>query len=86
MMRPADQVADTASSKPRREQYPTRDNQPIGETDWHVMCVADALICFHSLFAGRTDVYYAGANFLFYEEGNPKARVTPDAYVVKPVA
>ncbi len=29
----------------------------------------------------RPDVYVAGNNFLYYEEGNPKARVSPDCYV-----
>ena len=33
-------------------------------------------------YAGRPDVYVAGNNFVFWEEGNPKARISPDAYVV----
>jgi Uma2 family endonuclease len=30
----------------------------------------------------RPDVYVSGNNFIYYEEGNPRARVSPDAYVV----
>jgi len=33
-------------------------------------------------FRDRPDVYVAGNNFLYYKEGDPKARVSPDTYVV----
>jgi Uma2 family endonuclease len=54
----------------------------MAETDKHrrlMMYVIDALTVY---FDKRPDVYVAGNNFLFWEEGNPKARISPDVYVV----
>ncbi len=54
----------------------------MGETDKHVdvmMYVKTALLLY---FADRSDVYVSGNNFIYYEEGNPRARISPDAYVV----
>jgi Uma2 family endonuclease len=33
-------------------------------------------------FSGRRDVYISGNDFLYWEEGNPKARISPDVYAV----
>src|SRR5258708_33958100 len=33
-------------------------------------------------FSNRSDVYVAGNNFIYFEEGNSRARVSPDTYVV----
>jgi ABC-type multidrug transport system ATPase subunit len=33
-------------------------------------------------FDDRTDVVVSGNNFVYYDEGNPKGRVSPDCYVV----
>lgn len=66
----------------RRVVYPTRDGKPMAETDKHrrlMMYVIDALTVY---FADRSDVYVSGNNFVFWEEGNPRARISPDAYVV----
>ena len=35
-----------------------------------------------SLSRTRPDVYVSGNNFVYYEEGDPKKRVSPDCYVV----
>ena len=62
--------------------YPTRDGRPMGETDKHrdlMMYLIDALKVH---FMGQPDVYVSGNNFVFWEEGQPKSRVSPDAYVV----
>lgn len=71
------------SLRPRRVVYPVRDGKPMAETDKH----ADIMVyCKESLrlhFAPRAaDVYISGNNFVFWEEGNPKARVSPDVYAV----
>lgn len=66
----------------RRVFYPTSDGKPMAETDKHrrlMMYVIDALTVH---YMGRPDVYVAGNNFLFWEEGNLKARISPDVYVV----
>src|SRR5437588_12354675 len=68
--------------RPRRIYYPVRDGKPMAETDKH----ADLMIYYKEVLRARykhdENVYVSGNNFVFYEEGNPKARVSPDVYVV----
>lgn len=66
----------------RRVVYPERDGKPMGETDAHVQAIADAIKELQWFFRKRDDLYIAGNNFIYYEEGNPRARVSPDTYVV----
>jgi Uma2 family endonuclease len=54
----------------------------MAETDKHAELMMYARQALKTFFAGRPDVYVSGNNFLFWEEGNPKAHVSPDAYVV----
>src|SRR5579862_4559533 len=68
--------------KPQRITYPVSDGKPMAETDKHrelMLYFIEALIHF---LINRTQAYVSGNNFLFYEEGNPKARLSPDCYVV----
>jgi Uma2 family endonuclease len=62
--------------------YPCSDGKPMGETDAHVALIAESLLMLRAFFADRPAVYIAGNNFLYFEEGNPNARVSPDTYVV----
>jgi Uma2 family endonuclease len=68
--------------KPRRIHYPERDGKPMGETDRHILNIAWAIPALRLHFSVRSDVYVSGNNFIYYEEGNPRARVSPDTYVV----
>ena len=65
-------------------EYPCSDGQPMAETPIHGECmmyVTYALrLCFRK--RGRDDVYVGMNNFLYYEQGNPRAVVAPDVYVV----
>ncbi len=72
----------TPSRPPRRVVYPTSDEKPMAETDKHAELMMYARQALKTYFNDRPDVYVSGNNFVFYEEGNPKARVSPDAYVV----
>ena len=66
--------------------YPESDGKPMAETDVHrdeAVALVDALR-WH--FRDDRHVYVAGNNFLYYEEGNPKAVVSPDVYVVRGVS
>ena len=72
----------TVAAAPRPIEYPTRDGRPMAETDKHAELMFYFRGALKTYFAGRTDVYVAGNNFVFWEEGNPKARISPDAYVV----
>ena len=64
--------------------YPCSDGQPMAETAIHgesMMYVTSAL---RRWFAkrGSADVWVGMNNFLYYEQGNPRAVVAPDVYVV----
>jgi len=61
--------------------YPESDGEPMGETDRHI----DEMIALREALKGRyedvEDVYVAGNVLLYYEEGNPASRFSPDVLV-----
>jgi len=61
--------------------YPTSDGKPMGETETHVIQLAQLLECLRTYFASEPDVYVSGNNMMYYEEGNPRKKVCPDIYV-----
>ena len=63
-------------------EYPGSDGKPMGETLIHGRCIHDVLDALYGFFAERSDVLVAGDNFIYYEEGNPRASVVPDVFVV----
>ena len=63
-------------------EYPVRDGKPVGETDAHVDLTLIGKDVLRNFFRDRPDVYVSGNNFIYFEEGNPRARVSPDGYVV----
>ncbi len=74
-------MAFTADKK-RRVFYPDSDGKPFAEGDRHFRVMAYLINGLRMHFNDREDVYVSGNNFLYYEEGNSKARVSPDTYVV----
>ncbi len=66
--------------------YPERDDEPLGETDAHALETSNLFSTLLMFFRKNTQVYVAMDNFLYYEEGNPKACISPDVYVVKGVS
>jgi Uma2 family endonuclease len=63
--------------------YPTGDGKPMAETDLHVQTILNMIAALQLHFQDRAeDVYVAGNNFLFWSEGEPRRRVSPDTYVV----
>ncbi|MEB3289368.1 MAG: Uma2 family endonuclease [Leptolyngbya sp.] len=62
--------------------YPDTDGQPMTESD----ATRDYLLyCVEVLqlyFRGRSNVYVSGNLFVYYEEGNPKASISPDVFVI----
>ncbi|WP_008318383.1 Uma2 family endonuclease [Leptolyngbya sp. PCC 6406] len=62
--------------------YPDSDGQPMTESD----ATRDYLLyCVEVLrlyFKGRSNVYVSGNLFVYYEEGNPKAAISPDVFVI----
>ncbi len=62
--------------------YPVRDGRPMGETDKHRELMAYLIAALKIHFLGQPNVYVSGNNFVFWEEGRPKSRISPDTYVV----
>ena len=70
------------ASVPVPVEYPSSDGQPMAETSVHRECIVDTIGTARGLFAERPDVYVSGDMFVYYEEGNPRASVVPDVFVV----
>ncbi len=68
--------------RPRRVYYPDSDGKPMAETEKHRDLMIYCIEALKVYFADRSDVQVSGNNFIYYEEGNPKARISPDTYVV----
>ena len=67
--------------RPRRVHYPESDGKPMGETDLHRDLMTDLIFAL-KWFLRSTQAYVAGNLFIYYEEGNPRAAVAPDVFVV----
>lgn len=65
----------------RRVHYPESDGKPLGETDRHRDLMTDLIFALR-WFLRNVLAYVAGNLFVYYEEGNPKAVVAPDVFVV----
>lgn len=62
--------------------YPTSDGRPMGETDLHRQDMMDVITALEDRFAADPDVYVSGNLLLYYERGNKRKHVSPDAFVV----
>ncbi len=65
--------------------YPETDGQPVAETDVHIDVLLYLRVALQDHFRDEPRVYAAGNMLMYYEEGNPKASVAPDVFVVKGV-
>jgi Uma2 family endonuclease len=65
--------------------YPSSDGQPMAETEIHVLAILHLLGALRHFFRRASDIYVIGNIFLYYREGNPRARKAPDIMVVKGV-
>jgi Uma2 family endonuclease len=74
-----------APRRPKPIVYPDSDGKPMAETELHVDELLRLLQILRAFFALQPDVYVAGNLILYYEEGNPRASVSPDVMVVKGV-
>ena len=74
-----------AAKPPKPIIYPEGDGKPMAESDLHRDEMVRFIQAFQEAFAGRPDVYVSGNLLLYYEEGNPRAVVAPDVFVVKGV-
>ena len=62
--------------------YPCSDDQPMAESEFQLVPMLYALSVLRRHFRYRGDVYVGGDMFLYHEEGNPRAVVAPDVFVV----
>ncbi len=65
--------------------YPESDGTPMGETEIHRQEITDLIEVLAHFYRGADDVYVGGNLFLYYEQGNPGAVVSPDVFVVQGV-
>jgi Uma2 family endonuclease len=63
-------------------EYPETDGKPMGETDLHRDWMVRIIDLLRERYRGER-VYVSGDLLVYYEEGNPKRFVVPDAFVVK---
>jgi Uma2 family endonuclease len=63
--------------------YPESDGEPMAETDTHRKQMVYLIEALDDYFRDDPQVYVAGNLFLYYEEGDPRQVVAPDAFVVK---
>lgn len=62
--------------------YPSSDGKPMAETHKHLLQMIYDVEVLTNHFADQPDVYVCGNNFVYWEQGNPRAVVSPDCYVV----
>ncbi len=69
-------------SAPARVHYPSSDGKPMAEGDFQRTPLMYAVGRLRRHFRGRPDVYVSGNLLLYYQEGDPRAVVAPDVFVV----
>jgi Uma2 family endonuclease len=62
--------------------YPESDGKPMGETDEHRVEMVRHIQILEEYYAGQK-VYVSGDLLVYYEQGNPRKYVVPDAFVAK---
>lgn len=65
--------------------YPTSDGRPMAETDLHWNDMVDVVQTLKERYRDDPNVYVGSNLLLFYEEGNRRKHVAPDAFVVRGV-
>lgn len=73
----------TIAVEPIQSTYPDSDGKPMAESDYQRPYIAYGTEVLSIYFANQHDVYVSGNLLIYYEEGNPKAKVAPDVFVVK---
>ncbi len=62
--------------------YPDSDGLPMAESDATRDYLIYGVEALDSYFQENANVYVSGNLFIYYEQGNPKAVVAPDVFVV----
>ena len=67
---------------PAAVDYPSSDGKPLAENDAQLHAILYAVGALREHYAEHPDVYVSGDLLIYYEEGNPRVSVAPDAFVV----
>ena len=67
---------------PAAVHYPDSDGQPLAESDFQLKPLVYAYTALAGRYRDRDDVYVSADLFVYYEQGNPRAVVAPDVFVV----
>ena len=62
--------------------YPSSDGNPMADSDVQRNAIIYGIGALQVCFGKRRDVYVSGDLLMYYEEGNPRASVAPDVFVV----
>lgn len=81
-IKPSESTDKGYSANPRPVRYPERDGKPLAESEVHAAEIIRLILTLRDAFADRDDIYVWGDLLLYYEEGNPRASVAPDVFVV----
>jgi Uma2 family endonuclease len=63
--------------------YPSSDGEPMAETDIHILAIILLFEGLRDALRGRPLHYVAADIFWYWEQGNPRARCSPDIMVVR---
>ena len=63
-------------------EYPSSDGKRMSENDFQFAAIAYGIGALRVRYAAHSDVYVSGDLLVYFEEGNPQARVAPDVFVV----
>jgi Uma2 family endonuclease len=63
--------------------YPDTDGRPMAESDFQREPLSYAISALRRFFHDQDDIYVSGNLLIYYEQGNPKASVAPDVFVVR---
>ena len=67
---------------PATVDYPCSDGRPIAESDFQLEPLVYAITALRTHFGDNAQVYVASDMFLYFREGDPRAVVAPDVFVV----
>jgi len=65
--------------------YPESDGEPMAETEIHLDVTIDLIQSLRRRYRDEPDVYVVGDMFLYYVQGDPRAVVSPDVFLVRGV-
>jgi Uma2 family endonuclease len=66
--------------------YPESDGKPMGETEFHRDEIYGLIWALRQHYRDVPDIHVTGDLFLYYAQGDPRAVVCPDVFVVKGVS